>query len=214
MLQLIMISIFFSTVDPDTEHSITVNRYGRRIQLDGFLLEWNAQSAYAWKNKDRLWYVDAIATTEGLSGYIRSDSSVSCSSWTFSLRQPSDSEPIHLKIPPLESSIYKIDRKLFDSQGIITVEWLIPWEHIAFDSTGGYKLFLTGTSDCGDTLTGLQISGAKNQAGESVSIMSLILRAVLIIVLIVIYLVINAKVRERSLRKKDSQEQITANKPQ
>ena len=51
MLQLIMISILLSSVDSGAEHSITVNRYGRRIQLDGFLLEWNAQSAYTWKNK-------------------------------------------------------------------------------------------------------------------------------------------------------------------
>lgn len=213
MLQLIMISILFSTVDPDTEQSITVNRYGRRIQLDGFLLEWNAQSAYAWENKDQSWYVDVIATTEGLSGYIRSDSSVSCSSWTFSLRQSSVKEPVWLKIPPSESSIYKIDRNLFDSQGIVAIEWVIPWDHIVFDSTGDYGLILTGTSDCGDSLSRLQISGSKKQVGESVSIMSLIFRAVLIIILIVIYLLINAKIRERSLRKKKTPEQITANKP-
>lgn len=213
MLQLILISILFSTVDPDTEHSIIVNRYGRQTQLDGFLLEWNVQSAYTWKNKDRLWYVDVIATNEGLSGYIRSDSSVSCSSWTFSFRQSSGKEPVLLKIPPFESSIYKIDRKLFDSLGIVSIEWLIPWEHIVFDSTGDYRLSLTGSSDCGDSLSVLQISGGKNQEREGKSIVSLILRGMLIIVLIVIYILINTKIHERNQRKKDKREQATGIKP-
>ncbi|NLL12541.1 MAG: hypothetical protein GX267_03970 [Fibrobacter sp.] len=213
MLQLIMISILLSSVDSGAEHSITVNRYGRRIQLDGFLLEWNAQSAYTWKNKDQLWYVDVIATKEGLSGYIRSDSSVSCSSWTFSFRQSSGKEPVWLKIPSSESSIYKVDGKLFDSEKKVTIEWLIPWEHIVFDSTGDYRLFLIGISDCGDSLSGIQISGSKAHAEKNESIMSLILRGMLIIVLIVIYLLINAKIHERNLRKKDKREQITEIKP-
>jgi hypothetical protein len=213
MLHLILISILFSTVDADTESSIAVKGYGRRIQLDGFLLEWNAQSAHAWKNRDQLWYIDAIATTEGLSGYIRSDSSVSCSSWTFSFRQPFGKEPVELKIPPSESSIYKIDSKLWESEKKITIEWLIPWEHIAFDSAGVYRLFLAGTSDCGDSLLGLQISGIRNQAGERVSVMSLIFRGILIIVLIVVYLMINAKVRERNLRKKGIREPLRSDQP-
>jgi len=214
MLQLIMISILFSTVDPDTEHSMVVNRYGRRIQLDGFLLEWNAQSAYIWKHKEQLWYVDAIATPEGLSGYIRSDSSVSYSSWTFSFRQSSEKEPVWLKIPPSESNVYKIDRNLFDSLGVVTIEWVIPWENIVFDSIGGYRLFLTGTSACGDSMSVLKISGVKNQAEKSVSIQLLIIRGMLIIVLIVVYLLINAKIHERNLRKKEMGEQTTANKTQ
>lgn len=213
MLQLIMLSILFSTVDPDTAHSINVDRYGRRIQLDGFLLEWNAQSAYTWKNEERLWFVDAIATPEGLSGYIRSDSSVSCSSWTFSFRQSSGEEPVLLKIPPIESSIYKADRKLFDSLGVVTIEWAIPWDSIVLDSTGSYRLFLTGKSACGDSLSVLKISGVKNQVGKSVSIKSLIIRAMLLIVLIVAYLVINARIHEQNLRKREMRDQATANKP-
>ncbi len=209
MLQLILISILFSTVSSDTEHSINVNRYGRQIQLDGFLLEWNAQSAYPWKNKDQLWYVDVISTKEGLSGYIRSDSSVNCSSWTFSFRQSSVKEPVRIQIPSSESNIYKIDRKLFDKQGIITIEWLIPWNYIAFDSTGDYQLLLTGTSNCGDSLSGLQISGSNKQERENISMTSLILRVILLIVLIVIYLIVNAKVREQNQRKKDKREQGT-----
>lgn len=202
-----------STVDPDTGHSIIVNRFGRGIQLDGFLLEWNAQSAYTWKNKDRLWYVDAIATNEGLAGYIRSESTMSCSSWTFSFKQVSNKEPIELKIPSSESSIYKIDRKLFNSQRIVSFEWLIPWRLIDLDSTGDYRLFLTGKSDCGDSLSQLQISGTKNQKVESASIMSLIFRAALILALISIYLLINARIREQSLRKKNTRNQIAENKP-
>lgn len=201
MFLLMLFNILLLSAGTLADQSITVDHQGRRIQLDGFLLEWNAQNAVVWKNKDQLWYVDAIITPEGFSGYIRSDSAVSCSSWTFFLQQPSGTKPIQFKIPSSESSIYKVDRKTFDSQGIINLEWLIPWESINLDSAGNYRFVLTGQSDCGDSLSPLQISGSKNGQKE-VSLGSLILRAVLIIILIVIYLVLNAKIRERKNSKK------------
>lgn len=186
------------------EQSISVEKYGRRIQLDGFLLEWNAQTAKPWKNNNQTWFIDAVNTEEGLAGYFRSDSSVSCSSWFFTFSQPSVKQIFKIQFPNSGNEFYKSDPKLYDSLGIITIEWVIPWKQISYDSTGKYSLFITGNSNCGDSLPQFQISGFKDEK-TVVNLISVIFRAGLIILLIVTYLILNAKIHNRKQRKKQAQ---------
>ncbi len=194
--------LFVVAISFSADQSITVDRYGRRIQLDSFLMEWNAKTAQIMKdNNNREWHFDAINTPEGLAGYFRSDSAAPCSSWTFILDPHSDVKTIQLKIPTEGNEFYKYDKKLYDSLKVIALEWLIPWEQIGYDSTGAYAFLLTGVSECGDSLPSLLITGTKTEKKAMFSA-ALIIRAVLILLLIILYVVLNIKLRNRALKKK------------
>src|SRR5512133_3267477 len=76
---------------------------GRRIQLDGFLLEWKPSLAKSFG--DNIEFVcDAFKTPEGLSGYCKSKNPVSCGDWTITVSNELNSEEI-VKIRCLRSGI-------------------------------------------------------------------------------------------------------------
>jgi len=180
-----------------------IDRFGRRIQLDGFLLEWNQKTAHVWENDTVRWYWDAVNTVDGLAGYFRSDSAARCSTWLFSIIPQADVEPITIKIGKdisNEQELYKIDLKLYDSTGLIVSEWLIPWERLGVDSTGHYAFIATGRSECTDSLPPILITGEKERP-EGFFTTSFIVRMVLIAALLIVYIITSFKIRNRNRQK-------------
>lgn len=201
--QIITLSLLFTaSICFSADQSVTVERYGKRIQLDSFLMEWNAKSARSFNdNNNRIWHFDAINTQDGLAGYIRSDSSVRCSSWVFTFDPNSNSNTIQIEIPAAGNDLYKYDKKLYDSLGMVSIEWLIPWNQIGLDSTGSYAFLLTGVSECGDTLQSLLITGTKIEK-KTIFSAALVIRTILILLLIILYIVLNVKLRNQARKKK------------
>lgn len=56
----------FDAFGADTK-SVNI-RQGRKIQVDGFLLEWKEADARSWPNTAWLW--DAVSTADGVAGYV------------------------------------------------------------------------------------------------------------------------------------------------
>jgi len=61
-------SIDKNGIDTVDEKSINTVRRGRKIQVDGFLLEWRVADANVWPGSEWRW--DAVSTAEGIAGYV------------------------------------------------------------------------------------------------------------------------------------------------
>jgi hypothetical protein len=131
--------------------SANIERRGRRVQIDGFLLEWNRLDARKWD--DSLWTWDAINTAEGAAGYITAQNARACSSWTFTIS--ADNKNFEIKIPEqTAANLFAFDKGSFENEGIYTIEWLVPW-----DITGNENaVTLNAANACGDTLETLRLS--------------------------------------------------------
>jgi hypothetical protein len=139
-------------------------RKSRRIQADGFLLEWRDADAKAWPGGSK-WLWDAVSTVDGIAGYVSLDGinvvpdSVNhgngdCPEWLFTLRAVGADRSIDMKLPgPPAGEFFAFDRGAFDADGSITAEWIVPWELLDGDSDAdAYELSLSAVSKCADTL--------------------------------------------------------------
>lgn len=195
--------LLFTMLANAADQTINVEQYGRRIQVDGFLIEWNSQLAHTWNHQNQNWFFDAANTPEGLAGYIRSDSAVKCSSWIFTFIS-GDTSVVKMNFPSDGTDFYKYDRALFDSLQIMAFEWLIPWDKLSLDSSGSYSINLNALSACGDSLSALKIRGTVTEKKADIVSASFILRAILILVLLIIYVVLSIKISKRQKNKKGS----------
>ncbi|MDR2591786.1 MAG: hypothetical protein LBC59_03160 [Chitinispirillales bacterium] len=55
-------------INTGDKESVNMVRRGRKIQVDGFLLEWRGAAANVWPGSKWLW--DAVSTPEGIAGYV------------------------------------------------------------------------------------------------------------------------------------------------
>jgi hypothetical protein len=148
--------------------TVGVIESGRRIQLDGFLLDWVKKGQHVWRGSGG-WVWDAINTPEGVAGYFHCGV-VSCSSWNFFI------DPRRLTARPwkmhLDSSSqsgnhhYRAQRTDRDSLFSVTFEWLVPWDSLALDSSGNYAIHCIGENGCGDSIPPFIIVGTRNAASS------------------------------------------------
>jgi hypothetical protein len=137
-----------------------ITRFGKRIQLDGFLIDWNESGRRSWGG----WYWDAINTPEGVAGYF-SSASVRCAAWTFILDAAGGaSRPRVMAVTNAADGAVRgytcVNSEPHGSAAAVTVEWLLPWDSLAVDSAGAYAVRMAGTSACGDTLRSLLLKGS------------------------------------------------------
>ncbi len=183
-----------------------VKEHERRIQLDGFLLEWKSSSSKNWY-KDSLWLWDVINTPEGITGYFKSKMTPECSDWTFTFKNNDNSRKFIIAIRKDtlnkgNSDFYQIDRQTLSTSGIVIVEWVIPWDSLKIDSSGLYKIHVTGVSACGDSLAEITMSG-NQKISKSRSVWSgTAIRFVMIAVLAIVFIYMRRKVRKKRSRKK------------
>lgn len=182
---------------------VDVNTFGRKIQLDGFLLEWKTQNALTWGKNDQKWNWDIISTPEGLSGYFLSKGNVKCRNWFFTIDPGKKTAPVSITIPDSghHSSYYAIDDKFSGGNGGLTVEWVIPWDSIGIDTQGAYAVKLSAVNSCGDTLDSLLITGKKEKT-PGVFSSALISRILLAGVLLSVLIVLRIRIRNRTGRKR------------
>jgi len=137
----------------------SVTKTGRMIQLDGFLMEWKKDSAKTLGSAMQ-WHWDAVATKEGLAGYITAPAALPCSVWTSTLYTRNLSPYSHMDIhstAALTSGFYRISR----GKESVIAEWVLPWDSIAVDSSGRYIIGCVISTQCGDTLAPIVFTGQK-----------------------------------------------------
>jgi hypothetical protein len=158
LLFVLLLGIFCSVFAREV---VDISRSGRRIQRDGFLIEWSEKSRREWSGST-VWYWDAVNTPEGVAGYFHSEAT-RCSSWTFQADvRHGASLPLELSVPDTGETtgrFFCTARTQRDSLFVLTAEWVIPWDSVAVDSGGTYAIHLAGHSACGDTLQPLLCTG-------------------------------------------------------
>ncbi|MGA2506951.1 MAG: hypothetical protein ABSF80_05690 [Chitinispirillaceae bacterium] len=160
-LLFVMIAAAYSLVA--AREIVDISRSGRRIQLDGFLIDWNEKDRKPWSGSNT-WHWDALNTPEGVAGYFHG-AAVRCSTWTFYIdARHGASRPWKISVPYQDTGrktgeLFCTNSVPRDSLFVLTVEWVIPWDSVAVDSNGTYALHLMGHNACGDTLQPLLITG-------------------------------------------------------
>ncbi|MDG5813845.1 hypothetical protein QA601_02050 [Chitinispirillales bacterium ANBcel5] len=195
ILSIIPLLILFSTVYAQIK--VEVEREGRRIQVDGFLVEWNPEHASPWPQTP--FTFDVIYSPEGIAGYFSSLDQPVCSVWVFSAT-PQEDLTFNFSVPPTDthSDLYAIDMLRYDSLGTLTMEWLIPFDELEIDQQGNYRVQFDAVSDCNDTLPTLIFTGTIDQ---TIFTPGMVIQGILIVILIVVYVFVWRWVRSRTRRR-------------
>ncbi len=144
------------------QQRILINKNGKAIQIDAFLIEWKAEDADTLLgNYPVIW--DAYNTPQGLGGYFRYSSSNTCvlKSITLYPEKQSIHKPLTIACDtfPNNSSFYAIDSSSDNTINLITIEWLIPWDSISLDSYGEYEIELSFNGSCTQSSKPIYLSG-------------------------------------------------------
>jgi len=145
------------TVDKKDKNVV---RSGRKIQVDGFLLEWRGEDANIWPGSDWRW--DAVSTVDGVAGYvslpagtikdivnntINNDSTDAANrpDLVLTLRAVNTGRTLKINLPGQPSGAhFAFDKEEFDAGGPLTAEWIVPWEYFDDDEedSATYELAL------------------------------------------------------------------------
>ncbi|MDR3013261.1 MAG: hypothetical protein LBU70_08640 [Chitinispirillales bacterium] len=160
---------------------ISITRQGRRVEIDGFLLEWDLGAARRW-HPSSPWTWDAVNTADGLAGYFALHAAQqACTAavseetpdaplpWTFAVTAVNTGKSIKFTVPnQVRGENFAFDVSSFESDGYYIMEWIVPWN---FWGNGGganrYTLTLNGHSACNDTLPTIILTAAPKSARSS-----------------------------------------------
>jgi hypothetical protein len=180
---------------------IAVERHGRRVQIDGFLLEWNSKDANRWAGSAWAW--DAINTADGVAGYFSSKDGLACSSWVFTIDAANTGKALSIKIPEQRATdFFAFDKGSLENDGTYALEWVVPWNvfETGVNDNGGrdaYAIILNATSDCGDTLAPLRLSVIRENTPSSPPLYYIMTVCVIITTIIVGFIAVVRKQKKR-----------------
>jgi hypothetical protein len=200
--RLVWLVLLLSNIPSSSLDTLSISSSGRRIQLDGFLLDWVEKGRHVWKNSNG-WVWDAVNTPEGLAGYFHCGM-VACSSWTFY------ADLHRLKTQPWRMSLgdssqsgnagFKAARNARDTMFSITFEWVVPWDSLTLDSNGAYAVHIAAESGCADTLDPFLIVGRMGTADSALP-PRFTERVVLIVVLLAVFIAFQLAMRKKTRRR-------------
>ncbi len=189
-----------TAVSDDAQQQFTINEHGRRIQLDGFLLEWKQKSAHPWTDNQQ-WFWDAVNTPEGITGYFKSKSKQPCSIWTFTFNSTRSITPFVVNIDKesvmKKHSYFEFDKQLLLDSGVIVVEWIIPWSKAGLNNSGDYSLTFRGYDSCGDSLPAITIAGNQKIRNLQSVWNGTAIRIVVIAVFSIVFIVMRQRIRRK-----------------
>ena len=176
----------------------SVDRYGRSIQLDGFLLDWKKTDAMHL-SADSCWLWDIINTKEGLSGYFKSGRQLTCKMWNFKFL-PRQLSPYNVLLFRSDSvaahSFYRVSHADDSLHDTIVCEWVIPWSSVYRDTAGKYQVGLFVYDGCGDSLCPVILTG-RYPAIRTVSWGNVYTKSIILGILLLGLIVFQKKVRAK-----------------
>jgi len=175
---------------------ITVENTGRRIQRDGFLLEWRIDQSHIIDTAADI-RLDAVNTPEGVAGYIRVRAKEGCGGWVFRV-YPRLGQGLQYVEMSADTSggrgrFHAVDVISADTVVHAAIEWVIPWDSLPLDPAGKYAIGIRGNDTCGDTLGGVIISGVRGGTERKNNSTGLMNQVILIGVLLTLYLALKAR---------------------
>ncbi|MBD3344773.1 MAG: hypothetical protein GF401_06890 [Chitinivibrionales bacterium] len=185
------------TSAPPSTVSYSISRSGRRIQLDGFLLEWDEDSAKEL-GKKKLFYWDALHTPEGVTGYFRKAHKDTCpENWRFTFVGTKASYTVLLSEQQNEHYAAYIPPDT--SKELPVVEWIIPWDSVLVNNANSYTLKVMGANGCGDSISPVIFKGSLLDADK---ILTPQIKTQIIIIGALLLLFIILQMKTKSTKKK------------
>ena len=197
----IMVFSVFSEEPGTTTHrtdtvKISEIRRGRKIMHDGFLMDWlNTTSHVLGGDSVCVW--DAVATTEGLAGYIRSSHILKCSKWSVMISTSSPQKRSVFRFPEdtaMKNVLFKTDCN--DSTGMWTIEWLVPWPDNPEIKT--QSIMIIAQNECSLPQVPVVVIDAERPADSNREKRGLIGKGIVIVVLAGMYLMVQKRIRNQS----------------
>ena len=189
----------FAAVAVDTVR-VEALRDGRKIMRDGFLMEWSLKTASVWGG-DSIWRYDAIATSEGLAGYVQLLAPNGCRRKELIIAV--DSTVVeHIALPPdtLQGGrFWRADRSMFATDSTYTIEWLVPWPENYNRPASSFSVVLEDRC-AGQPVLPVLVFSYRQDKVKSGHTGGLIGRILLIGLLGGVYLIVRVKIRNRSRR--------------
>jgi hypothetical protein len=131
---------------------VDIQESGRKIQLDGFLLEWNEATARTFSGDRRLIW-NAVNTSEGFTGFFKSTTADSCR--IDSIRLCGSREiscwTIRLANDAVKSSLSTSIAVARDTGSLYSAEFVLPWFALAKPGAKQYRVEMTAFAACGDS---------------------------------------------------------------
>ena len=176
---------------------IHIERWGRRIQLDGFLLEWASADARVLAGDSSI-LADFMHTPEGVAGYLAFDTSGVAWCDTVRLRwfAATDTTRTLFDIPVLAKREHGYGRSSFDGEYGV-VEFVLPWDRIVDASEPQYRLALYVLRPCTDTIGPLWFAGTRRTDAPPFLSGRLVMRGTGVVLLLGVYLVLLRRIRRR-----------------
>ncbi|HEX2957396.1 MAG TPA: hypothetical protein VHO70_11220 [Chitinispirillaceae bacterium] len=185
-----------------SQQSVEIDRYGKRVQIDGYLVEWSEKTSKKWDSTGN-WQWDVVNTPEGISGYFRSLTAQPCSSLNVTIESSGGKKPFTLDINSgiaPRNAFFRIDQELYKESKKLVIEWVIPWDQADIDRLGRYALDIRGNNRCGDTISSIMITGNKEPPAKIIT-GKIIIQAVFIVILLSLYIVVRIKIMRQKHRK-------------
>ncbi len=199
IISVILLCVCF--VNANTQRHFTVGRYGKPIQVDGFLIEWQEDNAGKFGDSLTL-ILDAMNTPQGLAGYFRYGYTDSCKKIVVKFYPEMKAIHTYLTLdtdtlPPATGPLFYAVDKPVEGGGATAVvaEWFIPWSYMSLDSLEQYEVGLITYSACGDTLGRLVLSGKRYHAQGGVMNTKIVIQIISIMVLLALFILLRAKAK-------------------
>ena len=189
-----------------SQQCLLVDRAGRAIQVDAFLLEWKEEDSKKFEQGAFVFTWDAINTPQGLAGYIWYEYSDTCFMSAVNFLVQTGNPDTHMKMI-LDTAMsgpefYALDKSVKGSATSVTAEWLIPWDSISVNPEGRYEIDLAVYNSCNDTLKHVTLSGhhlIKKSSGKNYS-RRIVMQVISIAILLALFIML--KSRAKKLQKR------------
>ncbi len=177
---------------------------GRRIQLDGFLLEWSSKTRSPLGESTQSFF-DVVATPDGVAGYCIFSAAQKCGMQE--IRLLPDMRALHrvVAIPLVESAIPNTLCATSMNGTDRIVEWLLPWDSIPRKDSLSYRIGMVVMNACTSVVAVKTIIGEFKKPSSPPRIISpmLITQGIVVLLLFVAFFYVKARfVGKRSPRRK------------
>jgi hypothetical protein len=178
--------------------TVEVGRHMRPVQCDGFLMEWREADARPLASVPGATW-DAANTADGLAGYVRAAARDSCdpAGVVLGLSGPQRSELLGLLRFDGTSQGLAVSAVNRAEQAEHALEFVLPWNSLALDSTGCYGVVLSVFTSCDSTAGAVRLAGCRGTLAARVITPRIKTQIAVIAVLLAAYVVMSLRLRRK-----------------